>query len=768
MKKLFLILLLGVCALSFLFVVVSCGDGSHTETTDEAAQTTQPFSMSGTPSDTSTPTSTAAPVPEVPSGKLTLAGQDIADYVILYAESEYKKLRPALQGTEYDFYKKTAEKIAAEIKTMTGVTLSVKSDATAETAYEILVGPTKRNESDIVKGLGIYDYVNQMLGTKLVIGGGTELYSYTGNLRTYYTYASTYHAFDALYDDLSNRLQQSDIDLADGFSLSGKRHFKTVACVGDSITEGIGSSDRNYTAYPAVLQRLMWQDHVIINFGNSGKTMRNDLGNNYTGTTQHAAFLKMLKDIDLTLVMLGTNDSHFDSGVWTADDDDRFCTAAYQLCRIMRTMNPDMKITVMNCPVYYGSGTSGSAHVRNLQAKLPEYLNDKGIDGVMLYDMHTFTAEYLGIGCFPDQLHPNDAGYGIMAGGLAEVIDEMLAGEYNCTIELVDEPSGEAPAVSIPHNAVNILGSDLETLYSLSSNHYYSWNMPGAPYLYMDLSVFEGYTVTNIEVPVSYVEKGQFFTVSVVKYTHPQITETLKKYYITADFSCERDYAAFGDLQIEVPVGYTLAFGAPGDTMPLLYIDSATPSYRFYGTGAASANNMTLAFNLYGIPAEGFEKPEDIPKAVDPASKNIFGRELDRDFPIATYSDWVYSGSPYLFMDFDLFEGKTITDIEMPIGSSPQNGRVTVLVIKWQNGIVETLSTHILTVKEATNRKWVLFSGLNITVPEGYTLAFGADADTARLTFFSQKVSGYEFYNKTGNENLNACLTFNIWGKETA
>ena len=599
--------MLGICTLSFSLVAVSCGDGSRTETTEETVQTTQPLYTDGTTANTSAATSTADTVPVAPRGKLTLSGQDIADYVIIYAESEYKKLRPSLQGTEYDFYKKTAEKIAADIKTLTGVTLSVESDETAETAYEILVGPTKRTESDIVKGLGIYDYVNKMLGTKLVIGGGTELFSYTGYLKNYYTYASTYHAFDALYDDLADRLQQSDVDLADGFSLSGEQHFKTIACVGDSITEGIGSSDYNYTSYPAVLQRLMWQDYVVINFGNSGKTMRNDLGNNYTGTTQHAAFLKMLKNIDLTLVMLGTNDSHFDSGVWTDDDDNSYFMAAFQLCRAMRTVNPDMEITIMNCPVYYGSGTSGSAHVRNLQAELPEYLNDKGIAGVMLYDMHTFTAEYLGYGCFPDQLHPNDIGYSIMASGLAEVIDEMIAGEYDCKIALVDEPSGEAPSVSIPQNAVNILGSDLEALYSLSSNHYYAWNMPGAPYLYVDLSVFEGYTITNIEVPVSHVEEGQYFTVSVVKYSHPYVTETLKTYYITADFSCGRDYAAFGDLQIEVPAGYTLAFGAPGDTMPLLYIDSATPSYGFYGTGAASTNDMTLAFNIYGVPTEEYE-----------------------------------------------------------------------------------------------------------------------------------------------------------------
>lgn len=599
--------MLGICTLSFSLVAVSCGDGSRTETTEETVQTTQPLYTDGTTANTSAATSTADTVPVAPRGKLTLSGQDIADYVIIYAESEYKKLRPSLQGTEYDFYKKTAEKIAADIKTLTGVTLSVESDETAESSYEILVGPTKRNESDIVKGLGIFDYVNKMLGTKLVIGGGTELFSYTGYLKNYYTYASTYHAFDALYDDLTDRLQQSDVDLADGFSLSGERHFKTIACVGDSITEGIGSSDYNYTSYPAVLQRLMWQDYVVINFGNSGKTMRNDLGNNYTGTTQHAAFLKMLKNIDLTLVMLGTNDSHFDSGVWTDDDDNSYFMAAFQLCRAMRTVNPDMEITIMNCPVYYGSGTSGSAHVRNLQAELPEYLNDKGIAGVMLYDMHTFTAEYLGYGCFPDQLHPNDIGYSIMASGLAEVIDEMIAGEYDCKIALVDEPSGEAPSVSIPQNAVNILGSDLEALYSLSSNHYYAWNMPGAPYLYVDLSVFEGYTITNIEVPVSHVEEGQYFTVSVVKYSHPYVTETLKTYYITADFSCGRDYAAFGDLQIEVPAGYTLAFGAPGDTMPLLYIDSATPSYGFYGTGAASTNDMTLAFNIYGVPTEEYE-----------------------------------------------------------------------------------------------------------------------------------------------------------------
>ena len=704
--------------------------------------------------------------PVITQGKLTLAGKPIEDYTIVYAESEYAKLRPRLQGTEYDFYRLTAEKLRDGLKALTGVTLPVALDTkTDKGENEILVGPTNRDASAFLDDLDIYEYANRVTGGALVVGGGRKLYPHTGNLRNYYSYAATYHAFDPLLTKLEEELGKGDFDLTEGFDLSGERHFTTIGCVGDSITEGVGSSDSNFCSYPAVLQRILWQDHIVVNFGNSGKTMRNDLGSNYTGTTQYNALIRMMKKIDITLVMLGTNDSYFDR-YWNEEDDGKYNTAAELLFKRLRGANADMKLVVMNCPVYYGNEGSGSPHVRNLQAKLPEYLGEKGVSDVMFFNMNGYTAEKLGKACFPDLLHPNDKGYGIMARGLAEVMPEFLSGKWDYTPELVEEPSGKAPDVAIPEGAVNILGGDLETQYPLEKGRYLSWFFGGAPYVFTDLDAFWGYTVTNIEFPVTQAEKGNSFTVRVVKYAHPTVTETLATYTLTADFSCGTDWVSFGGLSIEVPKGYTLAFGKNGDTLPVLHLDAATPGYGFYGSGGNSINTTTLAFKLYGFKTGGGAEEDTPDKDITEGAKNLLPYELDESFAIEGFYDWQYGGAPYFYSDMTLFSGKTVTDIEVPVGYTPAGGRMTLSVVKCEgNRIVETLQTVTLTSKEALSNTWLLFKGLDLTVPEGYTLAFGSSNDTLKLKYLPSPISEYFFYSNGGGMTTDASLAFNIYGK---
>ena len=42
-----------------------------------------------------------------------------------------------------------------------------------------------------------------------------------------------------------------------------------VACVGDSITEGFGVSDKSLESYPSKLQQIMGPEVTVINFGGS-------------------------------------------------------------------------------------------------------------------------------------------------------------------------------------------------------------------------------------------------------------------------------------------------------------------------------------------------------------------------------------------------------------------------------------------------------------------------------------------------------------------
>lgn len=374
------------------------------------------------------------PAPEVL--KLSVGGCDLSQYTIIYAETPYESRLYRDFSTEYDFYKLIAANIAEKIYLRTGVTLTVAKDtATTESDREILVGPTNRDESDPIDGLDVFKTMVKTEGSKVVVGAGYDSTPYTGGLRQSYCFASTYHAWDAVDAHLQALLESGtdrwDWSADDDFSETVD--LITVGCIGDSITEGAGSSERNFTAYPAVLGRILWKDHLIINVGNSGKTMRDDLALCYRGTTQHAAARRYAQLYDYALIMLGTNDSYFDRN-WTATDDSRYLTSAENLVADLTKSNDDLQIVIMNCPVYYGTNGSGSEQVRALQGQLPGRLTDAGYSATF-FDMYTFTAEHLGRENFPDQLHPNDTGYQIMAARLAEVLGALEAGTYSPTAE---------------------------------------------------------------------------------------------------------------------------------------------------------------------------------------------------------------------------------------------------------------------------------------------------------------------------------------------
>lgn len=78
-----------------------------------------------------------------------------------------------------------------------------------------------------------------------------------------------------------------------------------VACVGDSITAGVGATSAQHT-YPSVLQGLLGDRFVVTNLGSSGATMQNE---GYRPFVQTAMYRGLLESTwDVVVLMLGTND----------------------------------------------------------------------------------------------------------------------------------------------------------------------------------------------------------------------------------------------------------------------------------------------------------------------------------------------------------------------------------------------------------------------------------------------------------------------------
>ncbi len=418
MKKLLFTLIL-------LSVAVLFGACSDTPETTTAASESQQTTVSD-------------PTP-VTAIELAINGNDLADYKIVYADSVYDKSVLRQFTTEHDFFKLIAEDIAARIQKQTGVQLSVVRDTKTDMSeLEILVGPTNRSESDPLDEMDVLKTYVKTVGNKLVVGAGYDSTVYTGNLRKSYCYASTYHAWDAVEAYLNTVMAEgiAALDLPKDADFSTTVDLITVACIGDSITEGAGSTARDYHSYPAVLGRILWKDHLIVNVGNSGKTMRDDLALHYRGTTQHAALRRYAPMYDYAFLMLGTNDSYYDRS-WPASSDEKYLTSAENLVKDLTVNNEKVQVIVMNCPMYYGTNGSGSAKVRALQNLLPARFEALGVKS-SFFDMYTFTKEQVGSANFPDQLHPNDTGHSLMAEKLSTVLEQLVAGTYSYELPKVE------------------------------------------------------------------------------------------------------------------------------------------------------------------------------------------------------------------------------------------------------------------------------------------------------------------------------------------
>ncbi|MGM9683505.1 MAG: GDSL-type esterase/lipase family protein [Eubacteriales bacterium] len=370
--------------------------------------------------------------------KLSVAGNDISEYSIVYAKHTYDTAFNIV-GTsheikyEYDFDRLSAERLADIIKEKFGVTLTVTVDEeTPSTDREILVGKTNRNLHP--KDLGTDDYVMYVNGEKLVFCGGE--------------FGTTWHSVDAFENWLKGRAKKKDsnpdFEAKDGGR--GSYHLKQVACIGDSITQGsdndITPEQREYLSYPANMQRILWRDYIVYNYGRGGKTMRNDLSYAYSTSDMYAACFSNTVKYDLAIIMLGTNDSEIDvredwDGEWTKTDSALFKSSCKKLVNKLVQHSPGVKIALMNCPAYYRvadftnrSNCFGQQYIVDLQKETAEYLLGEGYD-VSLYDMRRFSTEEIGGRYFPDSLHPNDKGYVIMAQGVADYVRYLMEGADN-------------------------------------------------------------------------------------------------------------------------------------------------------------------------------------------------------------------------------------------------------------------------------------------------------------------------------------------------
>ena len=208
---------------------------------------------------------------------------------------------------------------------------------------------------------------------------------------------------------------------------------KKVHFLGDSITEGAGSSNSQTKAYVGLFQKA-YPSATITNYGIGGTRIARQI--NPSATPRHdldfnMRALEMEDDADLVVVFGGTNDfGHGDApfGEWGDKDESTFCGAVYALYEKLLCKYPLGRVLVLT-PLHRDSEATANMHGKVLKDYVDVIRKTAELFSFPVLDLYAVSGINPRMGkvketLLPDGLHPNDRGYQ----RLFEIIDAYIKG----------------------------------------------------------------------------------------------------------------------------------------------------------------------------------------------------------------------------------------------------------------------------------------------------------------------------------------------------
>jgi acyl-CoA thioesterase-1 len=199
----------------------------------------------------------------------------------------------------------------------------------------------------------------------------------------------------------------------DGRHTGGAR----IACVGDSITVGLGSTDQGKKSYPARLQALLGASFPVENDGHSGATMLKSevFGGSYWSTSEFARAHAFSPDI--VIIALGTNDMN----IYDWDHHDQFAGDYAAMIDDFRALASHPDIYVCLPPwVMTDKAEVGLTEDRMSNVIIPAIRSVAASKATPIIDFHGLTKDHTEY--YHDEIHPNDAGYAAMAAAVESAV----------------------------------------------------------------------------------------------------------------------------------------------------------------------------------------------------------------------------------------------------------------------------------------------------------------------------------------------------------
>lgn len=210
-----------------------------------------------------------------------------------------------------------------------------------------------------------------------------------------------------------------------------------VSCVGDSITHGSGANTLK-NSYPDQLQRMLGTDYVVKNYGVSGATL---LKNGDKPYVQQQLYKDSLDSkADIVIIMLGTNDTKPQN--WKLKD--QFEGDYKELIGQYQNLPSKPKIWLMLPPPVEKTGNYKIVE-SGIEAEVPIIQSIAKDTSSQVIDIHTAFENHGDL--IPDNVHPNAAGYTI----LASTVYAALTGKtYDGPPTTVAAPPKTQPAKTQP------------------------------------------------------------------------------------------------------------------------------------------------------------------------------------------------------------------------------------------------------------------------------------------------------------------------------
>lgn len=190
-----------------------------------------------------------------------------------------------------------------------------------------------------------------------------------------------------------------------------------VACVGDSITQGLPFNQEN--GYPWQLEQKLGEKYSVRNFGASGYTVQKEADHPYW---KHR-YLRLSQEFapDIVVIMLGTNDSKTQN--WSGPE--RVSASYLQLIQQYQSLASKPRIILMTPPsvflvkgrteLPFGMSDANVSMIADTVKKIGAQLN------LQVVDVHGITASRAEF-FQRDGIHPNGGGHQLISSALALAI----------------------------------------------------------------------------------------------------------------------------------------------------------------------------------------------------------------------------------------------------------------------------------------------------------------------------------------------------------